>query len=211
MIWSFLNKVYYPCLESNIFSTDDILYHFDEWIDSKINVLYITGLSGSGKTTLAKQICEQCGSNYFELDRIEHYKDYLYKDTNRIDELLLKKYFELNHESRDVNLMDDKEYGKFFMDAYLYLYDYTTRHKNARFVFEGIQIAGRLYDRPELFESAIIIKETSIDESIQRRKNRDGKMLLNGIERTDAFMYDWYINAYKWVLQLKNEIDKRRK
>lgn len=211
MILSFLNKIYYPCLESIDVVTDDIKYRFDEWIDSKINVLYITGLSGSGKTTLAKQICEQFGANYFELDRIEHYKDYLYKHTDRIDEKLLKKYFELTHESRDVNLMDNKEYGKFFMDAYLYLYDYTTRHKNAKFVFEGIQIVGRLYNRPELYDSAIIIKGTSIDDSIQRRRDRDGKMILNGIERTDEFMYNWYINANKWVIQLKNEIEKRKK
>lgn len=206
-IGAFLDTIY-PAQESVMKSEPDIHYKVDDFVNGKCNVLYITGLSGSGKTTLAHELCNQFNAIYLELDRIEHYKDYLFKPTDREDEKLLQKYFRSQGESRDVNTMPDAEYDKFFMDAYDYLYQYTQRHKYQKFIFEGIQIVGRLHDRPELWWNAIIVKGTSVLESYVRRKRRDGKMMLNGIERSPVYMMAWYLNAEKWLKKFRQECNR---
>lgn len=206
-IGAFLDTIY-PVQESVLKSEPDIHYKVDDFASGKCNVLYITGLSGSGKTTLAYDLCNQFNAIYLELDRIEHYKDYLFKPTDREDEKLLQKYFRSQGESRDVNTMPDAEYDKFFMDAYDYLYQYTQRHKYQKFIFEGIQIVGRLHDRPELWWNAIIVKGTSVLESYVRRKRRDGKMMLNGIERSPVYMMAWYLNAEKWLKKFREECNR---
>lgn len=207
---AFLGAIY-PAQESVLKSEPDVHYRVDDFANGKCNVLYITGLSGSGKTTLAHELCDRFNAVYIELDRIEHYKDYMYRQTDREDEMLLQKYFRSQNESRNVNDMPDSEYDTFFMNAYDYLYRYTQRHKNQKFIFEGIQIVGRLHDRPELWWNAIIVKGTSVLESYVRRKRRDGKMILNGIERTPVHMMAWYLNAEKWLKKFREECSRINK
>jgi len=54
--------------EGLIFSSDDLVYKFDNWKSGKIKVLLITGFTGSGKTTLGEKLAEIHNARFTSLD-----------------------------------------------------------------------------------------------------------------------------------------------
>ena len=90
-----------PTMES-LLNKDDVYYRFDDWVNGKENVLFITGLSGSGKSTLATKIAKKYHAKYIEIDvegkkieREHHEIEHLSSKNarkQRILELIVSKY-----------------------------------------------------------------------------------------------------------------------
>lgn len=80
----YLNSLY----ENIIFSSNNIYYQYEKFIDSNNGKLFITGYTGSGKSTLASKLANKHNIRLIELD------NYIEIDQNKVKRYKEKKDFE---------------------------------------------------------------------------------------------------------------------
>lgn len=177
---------------------NDVYHNIELWESGKSNLLWITGLSGSGKSTISKEIAEEYGAEYIELDNLQRAK---MDNWNTTDNEVLDSYIKsvgglynvfpyCNTLStvtwKDIVSKENKcheEFSRFFE----YLIQYAKKHKDRKFVIEGVQIAYNTTNAmiKKISEYPVIIKMNGPLKTEFRREKRSIKY---GIERGDSFI-----------------------
>lgn len=177
---------------------NDVYHNIELWESGKSNLLWITGLSGSGKSTISKEIAEEYGAEYIELDNLQRAK---MDNWNTTDNEVLDSYIKsvgglynvfpyCNTLStvtwKDIVSKENKcheEFSRFFE----YLIQYAKKHKDRKFVVEGVQIAYNTTNAmiKKISEYPVIIKMNGPLKTEFRREKRSIKY---GIERGDSFI-----------------------
>lgn len=211
--------------------SNDVYHNIELWESGKSNLLWITGLSGSGKSTISKEIAEEYNAEYIELDNLQRAKMGNWDST---DCKVLDDYIEsvgglynvfpycntLEKISwKDVVSKENKchiEYGRFFE----YLIQYAKKHKNRRFVVEGVQIAYNSTNAmiKKISEYPVIIK---MNGPLKTEFRREKRSIGYSIEKEENFIQifthvaghirNWikgkfYLDDYKELKYFKNYI-----
>ena len=161
-----------------IFSDDDIYINYDKWKSGECTSLLITGLSGGGKSTLAKKIAKRDNAYYIEIDIIsfkigirkpqranwKYIKEndkYLYKflKEKNLPPTLMLKYTDYQ----------DIKKSKIINQYISWLCFERDDLETNKVVIEGGDVAISLTSIKELSQLPIIIKGTSVLESLFRR------------------------------------------
>lgn len=169
--------------EGYIFNKDDIYYNKEKFEKGLTNVCFITGQSGSGKSTMGKKYNNK--AVVVELDDIIWNKQYntIEDFRNRFGPLVAnfftdskyKKYFLTVDELRESKEFKHVHYEDALINDFVdYTLKYATKHKDTKFVLEGVWIY--LYIKPEIIKDyAVYIKGTSMVVSLYRACKRDGQ------------------------------------
>lgn len=183
--------------EKMLLNEDDIYYNKDKFDSREINICFITGHSGSGKSTMGRELSKDKNTEHYELDdvvtnkdnftmeNLKEYGDLIYSFFNGIG----KKYYLTGKELREENKFEgfyEKELIRDFVD---YSINYANKHKNKRFVLEGVWIY--LFIHPsKLKDSAVYIKGTSRLVSDLRAAKRDSNNEYpdDGLKRFKSYM-----------------------
>lgn len=177
---------------------NDVYHNIELWESGKSNLLWITGLSGSGKSTISKEIAEEYGAEYIELDNLQRAKMGNWDTTdNEVLDSYIKSVGGLYNVFpycntlstvtwKDVVSEENKcheEFSRFFE----YLIQYAKKHKDRKFVVEGVQIAYNTTNAmiKKISEYPVIIKMNGPLKTEFRREKRSIKY---GIERGDSFI-----------------------
>lgn len=177
---------------------NDVYHNIELWESGKSNLLWITGLSGSGKSTISKEIAEEYGAEYIELDNLQRAKMGNWDTTdNEVLDSYIKSVGGLYNVFpycntlstvtwKDVVSKENKcheEFSRFFE----YLIQYAKKHKDRKFVVEGVQIAYNTTNAmiKKISEYPVIIKMNGPLKTEFRREKRSIKY---GIERGDNFI-----------------------
>lgn len=177
---------------------NDVYHNIELWESGKSNLLWITGLSGSGKSTISKEIAEEYGAEYIELDNLQRAKMGNWDTTdNEVLDSYIKSVGGLYNVFpycntlstvtwKDVVSEENKcheEFSRFFE----YLIQYAKKHKDRKFVVEGVQIAYNTTNAmiKKISEYPVIIKMNGPLKTEFRREKRSIKY---GIERGDNFI-----------------------
>lgn len=149
--------------EGIFFSDEDYFYKKDLWESGRSNVLLVTGSSGSGKSTLSKELSLTNNATHIDLDTFE-FLDY-YKKLG-LDEPKFRPIKRVPGVKPKINFSE--EYPKYLK----FVIDYTKKHKNEKFVIEGVWIIKNdVFDLVKQYP--IIVKNTSYILSSIRRFIRD--------------------------------------
>ena len=194
---------------------NEIQFNLSKWRrNSSTNILFITGLSGSGKSTLASELSKENDAINIEVDLLEH-NSILFEDkhpdrANQIMKEYMQKTYGGPKKFQTSNTVDfNKEVIKFIN----YMIQYSKQHKEELFILEGIQIADASTwkltknNDPKIQETInmsiklmdtisnypVIIKNTSIIESISRAAKREGNIKD-------------YIKSFKSIKEVKDFI-----
>lgn len=177
---------------------NDVYHNIELWESGKSNLLWITGLSGSGKSTISKEIAEEYGAEYIELDNLQRAKmdNWDTTDNEVLDSYIksvggLYNVFPYCNSLSTVTWKDivskenkcHEEFSRFFE----YLIQYAKKHKDRKFVVEGVQIAYNTTNAmiKKISEYPVIIKMNGPLKTEFRREKRSIKY---GIERGDSFI-----------------------
>ena len=177
---------------------NDVYHNIELWESGKSNLLWITGLSGSGKSTISKEIAEEYGAEYIELDNLQRAKMDNWDTTdNEVLDSYIKSVGGLYNVFpycntlstvtwKDIVSKENKcheEFSRFFE----YLIQYAKKHKDRKFVVEGVQIAYNTTNAmiKKISEYPVIIKMNGPLKTEFRREKRSIKY---GIERGDNFI-----------------------
>lgn len=177
---------------------NDVYHNIELWESGKSNLLWITGLSGSGKSTISKEIAEEYGAEYIELDNLQRAKMDNWDTTdNEVLDSYIKSVGGLYNVFpycntlstvtwKDIVSKENKcheEFSRFFE----YLIQYAKKHKDRKFVVEGVQIAYNTTNAmiKKISEYPVIIKMNGPLKTEFRREKRSIKY---GIERGDSFI-----------------------
>lgn len=172
-------------------NSDDIYFNYDNFLNNKSNMLFITGLSGSGKSTLAKQLTREYDAIYIELDlfcpvvfeHILNNKQYRKPIDARYQQIILeyintklKKYIKLN--SKKEYIFD---YKPWYSIECVHFIEYITKKlymDKHRYIIDGFQI----FEDPDMFDIIkafpVIVKSTPALTSYIRMRKREGDTLL---------------------------------
>lgn len=192
--------------ESVIFSKEDTEIDLDKWKPGKKNILFVTGLSGGGKSTVAKKISAENQAMYIELDKLEAAYEFIDKDSyNRADEDLINEYHKKYGIKKDPRKMSDDEYNDYKNKCFRFMYNEMKKDKETLYVVEGIQVIGFAKEEfsNEIFNSPMIIKNTSMLVSMIRRLKRDGEFKIG--DKKDV------LNALKWYIDQEYSLSCLRK
>ena len=169
--------------EGYIFNKDDIYYNKEKFEKGLTNVCFITGQSGSGKSTMGKKYNNK--AVVVELDDIIWNKQFntIEDFRNRFGPLVAnfftdskyKKYFLTVDELRESKEFKHAHYEDALINDFVdYTLKYAAKHKDTKFVLEGVWIY--LYIKPEIIKDyAVYIKGTSMVVSLYRACKRDGQ------------------------------------
>ena len=122
--------------KANLLSKPDAYYNVENFGTGtgKQNIMYVSGYSGGGKSTVGKQLAEQHGASYIELDALHTMKDSDKKHK------IVENYFKENpHLVKDGKGISGIDYNYKSQQFLPYLRDYVKKHPNEKFVVEGIQ------------------------------------------------------------------------
>lgn len=181
-----MNNKFKLVSESVIFSSDNILYNFDEWVKSDKGKLLITGYTGSGKSTLAKELGNKYKVKIIELDSyidIDENKVKILKEKNKINEL--RNYFQKQTNKSINELLNKKE----------------------KLIIEGIQIF--IYDKPNNYKKhSIIITGTSalfsFFRALKRNRGEDFSKEWTIFEIIDDIYHNLFIKKVENFIKLIN-------
>ena len=199
--------------ESITFSNNDLYYNIDKFENGNSNVLLVTGLSGSGKSTMGKQLSNKYKAEYIELDLLDTASNFVIeKNINAIKsgepimyEFLMKnkKIFD---KIIDKNVTDNEMLD--IMEKYIrYILFYAKKHKNKKFIIEGIQIFDCDALSDTLINYPIIIKGTSSITSFIRKAKRD-KWKMEDIIKNMPQNIKYIFNSEKKLNLFKNILNK---
>lgn len=192
--------------ESVIFSKEDTEIDLDKWKPGKKNILFVTGLSGGGKSTVAKKLSAENQAMYIELDKIEAAYEFIGKDSyNRADEDLINEYYKKYGIKKDPKKMSNDEYNKYSNECFRFMYNEMKKDKETLYVVEGIQVIRYAKEEfsNEIFNSPMIIKNTSMLVSMIRRLKRDGEFKIG--DKKDI------LNALRWYIDQEYSLSCLRK
>jgi len=178
---------YFQCryiTESILFSSEDIKYNLNSWINSKNGKLFITGYTGSGKSTISKTLSQKYNTKVIELDEYikidEQYVNKL-KNENKINKL--KKYYQKMIDQHITKLLDSDQ----------------------KLIIEGIQIF--MYSNLEKLKNhSIIITGTSVLKSAirayKRNKNEDFSKEWSTLTIISDIYYNLFIRKVEDFIKL---------
>lgn len=194
-------RIHESCVEESFAINEKDLYiNFDKFESGKSNILLITGLSGSGKSTLAANLAKKYKCENFELDCLDFYLGgYLSKEKAKKYEPALYDFIEKKNLKQDKNLSSNELYKEYIK----YIISWCKKHKDTKYIIEGLQIY-EVYEDGDSFitSNPIIIKGTSaLISSIRAAKRNEGPFLK---EFKD--LIKWAIKDSKSMKKLKNSI-----
>ena len=174
--------------EAYVKNTEDIYYNKDKFESGEINLCFITGHSGSGKTTMGLDMQKdniehyqlddlQCIADHFTMSNLKEYGDLIYSYFSGEG-----KKFYVTHKYLVNNNIPGSEYeDKLFPGFVHYAMKYANKHKDKKFILEGVWLFcngedGKSWFNPEEFKDyAFYIKGTSMIISKHRGALRDAK------------------------------------
>ena len=186
--------------EGFIINEKDLYVNFNKFDSGESNILLITGLSGSGKSTLAKNLAQKYKCEHFELDCLDFYLgNNLSKEDAKKYEPALYDFIEKKHLGQDKNLSNIKLYKEYIK----FVISWCKKHKDKKFIIEGLQIY-EIYEDGDTFitSNPIIIKGTSgLVSAIRGAKRNDGPFLK---EFKDLIR--WALKDSKSMKKLKDSL-----
>ena len=200
--------------EEAIYTGTTYFYNGKEFLSNKINLCFIVGFSGSGKTTLAHEYERQ-----FPDIEVEHLdmlvSNFAYSD-DEIKSHCPMIYEFLKTKGKKWRLKEEPDDISYFRDMVRnfnqYAIEYAKKHKNKRYMVEGIWT---LYtNKPEeLSEYGVIIIKTSLFTSkiraVQRNNEYNKGTAIDFIRRLLSNINDYkqderLLNDYFYKLVLLN-------
>lgn len=166
--------------ESYIKNDEDLYYNKDKFDRGEINLCFINGHMGSGKSTMGMDMLNN-GIEWIELDAIidnGYYTDEQAKNYSDLIYSFFKKYPKYRIATNS-SLDEALRRNPYFVDDIVedfvqYAIDYSSTHKNKKYVLEGIWIID--FIKPErLKDFAVYIKGTSALVSAIRMYKRNLK------------------------------------
>lgn len=187
-----------------IVSSKDIEIGLKDFESGKKNILLITGFSGSGKSTLALELAKKYNANNFELDCLNFYiKQNLTKeDLLKGGEKGLLEFIKNRHIEPNI-FCSTKDIGGLYRDYIKFLISWCKKHKDEKFIIEGVQIH-EIFRKGDSFitNNPIIIKGTSgLVSSIRAAKRNDGSFI-----KELAPLLKWALEETKYIENLKKSI-----
>lgn len=210
------DAMYYMTLDNSVkesafINKKDINVNIDKFESGKSNVLLITGLSGSGKSTLASGLAKKYGAYNFELDCLNFYLHGIMTEKQAIDgdEIGLLSFIKSKNLKPDKNI-SSKDEVILYREYIKYLINYCKKHKEDKFIIEGLQIYEIFEDGDTFITSCpIIIKGTSgLVSSIRAAKRNDGSFIKEiGPLLKWALKDSKYINSLRKALKESSDLD----
>lgn len=210
-----------PVTEANVMNKKDIYYNKDKFDSGETNLCFITGHSGSGKSTMAHGM-EGGKVEAYELDDV--IANFNFSDEN------LKEYGDLiysffkkrpgsmfRYRTKDELFEDHQWDGTTDYNGYEckitktfvgYAMDYAARHKDTKFVIEGVWIF-QFIEPYKLDNYAVYIKGTSALISKIRAARRDSGDAKNPFQRALAITRHLLTNVKVYGLDEKKIEDYR--
>ena len=196
-----------------IFSDDDVHYNVNRFLKHEVPVLWITGMSGGGKSTLADQLADKTKADLFGIDDISWFINLIiHKEQDEINRIChedktyaaIYKYLLAHPEYLVSNKHADM---KKWMNCITEIIDIVVkRHtKRNQVIIEGVQIPYLYYRRQQYFgtDCAIIIKGTSVLQSLMRRFKRDQFSEYGFIHKAADIVH--YMKLYAMWYRTQNE------
>ena len=197
--------------ETLIVSEPDLYYKEDSFNAGDTNICFILGHSGSGKSKMARTL-EGGDMDHIELDDLlltgDHFTMEELKDYSDMMYSFFSgegaKYY-IGVEERDRIPKEEYE-DRVFVDFVAFAMDYAKRHREKKFIIDGIWIY-LYFDDPSVFEDyAVFIKGTSFLKSkiraMKREMQRDKETLQDrkqmfGREVRNYLLDEEKINSYR--------------
>lgn len=184
--------------ESFIINKDDLYYNFDKFENGESNILLITGISGSGKSTLGESLSKKYKAQYIELDEFEHADDQIKPDTIFYEYLSKRKTLWDNLKNGSINEEELNNENYKFLN---YCISWCKKHKDTKFIIEGIQIYEVFKDKATNYP--LIIKNSSVLKSlIQKAVKR---------EKWGPSELKYVPSELKWLIKSDSDLNKLRK
>lgn len=215
-----------------VHSEPDLYYKEESFNSGETNICFILGHSGSGKSIMARTL-EGDDIDHIELDDLLLTKDHFtLEDLKDYSDMYYSfftgegaKYY-IGVEER--NSIPKEEYeDKVFVDFVRFAMDHAKRHRDKKYILDGIWIY-LYYDDPSVFEDyAVFIKGTSFlkskirtvkremqrdKETLQDRKEMFGREVRNYLmdeDKIDRFREFFADSPYTVFREEQNEADKR--
>ena len=172
--------------EALVRSEPDLYYKEESFNAGDTNICFILGHSGSGKSRMARTL-EGDDMDHIELDDLLLTKDHFTMDELKGYSDMLYSFFAgegakyyIGVEERDGVPKEEYE-DRVFLDFVAFAMDYAARHREKKFILDGIWIY-LYFDDPSVFEDyAVFIKGTSFLKSkiraVKREMQRDKETL----------------------------------
>lgn len=197
--------------ESWIFNKDNVEYNLDKFKSGKSNILLITGLSGSGKSTLGEKYAKEYKAEFIELDIFEHcygYSDDNIKEAGKVFYDYLSSNIDL-WDKLNKKEIKGKELGKEIDKFVHYCISWCNKHKETKWVIEGVQIYSFMKS-DEVKGFPMIILGTSMKNSIIQRfkRNAGGGKIEWEKELSNEFpqLLRWYWDEEKSLSSFKKSL-----
>ena len=161
-----------------ILSEPDLYYKEGSFNSDETNICFVLGHSGSGKSVMSRTL-EGDDIDHIELDDLLLTKDHFTMDELKDYSDMIYSYFNgegskyyIGIEER--NSIPKEEYeDKIFIDFVKYAMDYAKKHKDKKYIIDGIWIY-LYFEDPSVFEDyAVFIKGTSFLKSKIRATKRE--------------------------------------
>ena len=172
----------------NFIDNADLYYNKKAFDIGDINLCFITGFSGSGKTTMASSMARTT-VDVFDMDDV--ISNWNFSDEN-LEEYgdLIASFFKGPGKKYRYHSYDDWENDKcsteyergLTKDFVKYAMTYAKRHKNKKYVLEGIWIF-KFINPSELDNYAVFIKGTSKLKSAMRAASRDNESIKGKVKQ----------------------------
>lgn len=199
--------------ESYIFSKDNLYINFDDFKSGKKNICFITGLSGSGKSTIGEKVANENKAEWIELDIFEHCRSFTDDQLKEAGEVFYE-YLSSHKKVWDAlknNKLHGNELGEEIKKFLSYCISWCKRHKEKKWIIEGVQIYS--FGDPEKIkhEPIIFVNASMVKSIIQRwKRNGNGKIdLLKELKNEFPQMLRWYIenerDLQKFIKAVVNE------
>ena len=205
-----------PINETLFISEPDLYYNKKAFDEGAVNLCFVIGYSGSGKSVLTQEYegggIEKvslddvvCVKDHFTLDELKEKSDLLYSFFTGKG----KKYY-ISREERD--LFADR--SEVFVSFIKYACKYASKHKEKRFILEGIWTYLFFDDPSQFTDYAVFMKGTSLLKSRLRRIKREAgntpseafdRLFDFGIYAGDSMFRDSNVDKWRRYFEKKTE------
>ena len=202
-----------------IISEPDLYYKEEAFNRGDTNLCFVLGHSGSGKSVMSRRL-EGDDIDHIELDDLLLPRDHFTKEDLENYSDMFAAFFNgvgagyyIGIDERENIPKDDYE-DRLFVDFVNFAFEYAGRHKEKKYILDGIWIY-LYFDDPSVFEEyAVFIKGTSFLKSkirtIKRERQRDKDELLDrknmfGREKRNYLLDEPKINRYRSYFEDKPE------